>query len=196
MRVQVIWAHPVETSFTGAIHSRVVETLGRGGHEVIDTDLYKEGFQPALSREERVAYYGPEPDTSAVQEYVDKLKWAEALVFCFPVWWHDVPAMLKGYLERVWVPGVAFHLPEGGGPLRPGLTHIRKFAVVATYGAPWWYARLYVGDPARRIMLRGLKPLLGKGARHLYLAHYGMDRTTAEKRARFLARVERAFERF
>ncbi len=196
MRVQVIYAHPVDASFMSAIHARVVETLKRAGHEVVDTDLYKEGFRPALTFEERLAYYGPQPDTSAVRDYIDRLLWADALVFCFPVWWHGVPAMLKGYFDRVWAPGVAFHLPQGGGRLKPGLTHIRKFAVVATYGAPWWYARLYVGDPVRRIMLRGLKPLMGKGARHLYLAHYGMDRTTAEKRAGFLARVERAFERF
>jgi putative NADPH-quinone reductase len=196
MRVQVICAHPLAESFTGAVHARVVGALGSAGHEVVATDLYREGFRPAMSGEERLAYYAAGRNTGEVQDYVDRLLWADALVFCFPVWWHDMPAMLKGYFDRVWVPGVAFELPDGGGPLRPGLTHVRGLGVVTSFGAPWWYVRLWMGDPVRRVFRRAIRPLLAKRARCLYLAHYGLDRPDEGREARFLEKVERAFARF
>ncbi len=196
MRIQVIYAHPVEDSFNNAIHQRVLETLRRKDHAIIDTDLYRENFQPTLSHDERVKYFLSGQNTETVQAYIDNLRWAEALVFCFPTWWHGMPAILKGYLERVWLPGVAFHLNGNGGPLQPGLQHIRKLAFVTTYGAPWWFVQLYMRHPVKTILLRGLKPLLSKGARHLYLALYNMDRTTVDSRNRFLQKVENAFEKF
>ncbi len=196
MRVQVITAHPLEGSLCDAVRRRVVGTLRRRGDRVADTDLYREGFRPAMTRAERLAYFSEEPDTAAVGDYVDRLRWAEALVFCFPVWWGDMPAMLKGYFDRVWVPGVAFHPPERGGRLRPGLTHIRRLGVVATYGSPWWYMKFVQRDPVKAVFLRSIKPLLGPGTRHVWLALADMDRATPEKCRRFLERVERTFARF
>lgn len=197
MRVLVVFAHPVAESFGAAVHRTVIEALRRAGHEVVDLDLYREGFQPALTRDERLAYYREGENTATIRAHVDQLLWAEGLVLCFPVWWNAVPAILKGYFDRVWVPGVAFEVSEGGLlPLRPGLTNIRKLGVATTYGAPWWFMKLYMGDPVRRILLRGIKPLLARGAAHLYVAGSDMDRAGPARRRRFLDKVDRAFARF
>lgn len=197
MRVLVIYAHPVPGSFNAAIHETVLACLRRNGHEIRDTDLYAEDFHPALTREEREVYHSPgENLTPAIARYVDDLQWAEALVFCFPTWWFGMPAIVKGYLDRVWVPGVAFHMPgpEGGG-LKPGLRNIRKLALVTTYGAPWWLVH-WVGGAARNVILRGLTGLMAPGLKTLYLAHHRMDFSTPESRAKFLAKVERKFGGF
>ena len=195
MRVLVIYAHPLADSFAAALHRVVVATLRRGGHEVDDCDLYAEGFDPVLTADERRAYNTPAPDLSAVAEHVARLRAADALVLCFPTWWYGMPAILKGYFDRVWVHGVAFRLPEGGGMIRPALTNIRKIAVVTTYGAPWWLIRLVLRDPVRAVIFGGLGRLCGRGERR-WLALYNIDGATPTRCAAFLARVERAFARF
>ena len=195
MRVLVIYAHPLADSFAAALHRMVVETLKRGGHEVDDCDLYAEGFDPVLTAAERRAYNTPAPDLSGVADHVARLKRAEALVLCYPTWWYGLPAILKGYFDRVWAKDVAFTLPEGGGAIRPALTNITKIAVVTTYGAPWWLIRLVLRDPVRAVVLGGLGRLCGRGPRQ-WLALYNIDAATPARCAKFLARVERAFARF
>ena len=98
-----------------------------------------------------------------------------------------MPAILKGYIDRVWLPGVAFTLD--GGRTRPLLHNIVRFAVVTTYGSPWWLNKL-IGDPCRSALMRGIRLLYAPSARTLWLAQYGMDDITAETRARFLKKVE------
>ena len=196
MRVLVVYAHPLADSFAAALHRAVVAALRRRGHEVDDCDLYVEGFDPVLTPGERRAYNTPNPDLAAVASHVERLRRAEAVVLCFPTWWYGLPAILKGYFDRVWATGVAFTLPEGGGPIRPALTNIRKFWVVTTYGAPWWLIRLVLRDPVRAVTLGGLARLSGRGVATRFLALYNIDAASRERCARFLARVERAFARF
>lgn len=196
MRVLVVYAHPVAESFNAAIHRAVFKALAEAGHDVVDTDLYAQGFEPALSADERRLYHTPGQNTGTVADHVAELRRAEALVLVFPTWWYGMPAILKGYFDRVWSPGVAFTLPDGGGPIRPALTQIRKFAVVTTTGAPWWFIRLYMRDPCRKVILRGLKTLCAPAAEHVWLCHYGMDASTPESRATFLAKVRRTFAAF
>lgn len=192
MRILLIYAHPVEGSFCSALRDAACATLRRRGHDVCVTDLYAEGFQPALSRLKRLAY--EEPDTTpladGIRGHVEHLCRAEALVLVFPTWWYGMPAILKGYFDRVWIPGVAFDLEASGGVIRRRLDHISRMAVITTYGSPWWFIRLWMRDPGKTVLTRGLGRLLTPKARHLYLAHYGMDRSTAEGRARFIRKVE------
>src|SRR5467141_834530 len=126
MRVLVLYAHPLGQSFAAALHQRVLAALRSGGHQVDDCDLYAEGFDPVLSPAERRDYNTPSPELSGVASHVARLQAAGALVLCFPTWWYGMPAILKGYFDRVWAQGVAFHLPEGGGAIRPALHNIRK----------------------------------------------------------------------
>jgi NAD(P)H dehydrogenase (quinone) len=196
MRVLVIYAHPLADSFAAALHQRVLAALRSGGHQVDDCDLYAVGFDPVLNAAERESYNTPTPDLSGVAEHVARLRAAEGLVLCFPTWWYGMPAILKGYFDRVWAQGVAFRLAEGGGAILPGLANIRKVWVVTTYGAPWWYIRLVLRDPVRAVLLGGLARLCAKGVRTRLLALYNIDTAARERCAGFLARVERAFARF
>ncbi len=113
MRILVVHAHPVETSFNAALHRAVVDTLRAAGHQVDDLDLYAEGFDPVLTREERLGYHDTPANRGPVAPYVERLLGAEALVFVNPVWNFGFPAILKGYLDRVFLPGVSFKLVDG-----------------------------------------------------------------------------------
>lgn len=186
MRVLVLYAHPVPESFGGALHEVVVASLKQAGHEVDDCDLYAEGFDPILSPDERRGYHDTASNTLPVAGYVERVRAAEALVLCFPVWNFGYPAMLKGFFDRVFLPGVSFDLADG--KVTPALGNIRKLVAVTTYGASRWTA-LLMGNPPRRLVCRALRAVCHPAARTLYLAHYDMNRATPESRAAFLQKV-------
>lgn len=194
MRFLVVYAHPVADSFQSALHRCAVETLAGAGHEVDDCDLYAEGFQPALTASERRAYHTAAPDTAAVASDIERLRRAEGMVFVFPTWWFGMPAILKGYIDRVWVPGVAFELRRGR--TLPLLSHIRRFGVVTTYGSPWWMNKFMFHDPNRHVLMHGLRYLVSRDARTLWLALYGMDQKTDRRRRLFMRKVARRLRRF
>jgi putative NADPH-quinone reductase len=189
MRMLVIFAHPLEDSFAAALRDIVVETLSAGGHEVDLCDLYKETFDPVMSARERSVYYKDMlNNVQAVSDHVQRLRWAEGVVLVFPSWWYGMPAILKGYFDRVWLPGVAFEF--GPQAIRPLLTSVRLFGVVTTTGAPGWFTRIYMGNPSRKVLMRGIaRPLTARGAERFWLALHGMDKTTAAARLAFVERV-------
>ncbi|HEX3861132.1 MAG TPA: NAD(P)H-dependent oxidoreductase [Stellaceae bacterium] len=196
MRVLVLFAHPLPDSFAAALHQTVVAALRQRGHEVDDCDLYAEGFEPRLPPAERRAYNTKNPDLSAIGNHVARLQAAEGLVLCFPTWWYGMPAILKGYFDRVWTTEVAFTLPEGGGAIRPALRNIKQFWVVTTLGSPWWLAVLVLRNPVKTVLLGGLARLCGHGVKTRYLALHNIDGASRARCAAFLARVQRAFARF
>jgi putative NADPH-quinone reductase len=196
MRVHLVYAHPSPSSFTAAVRDRVLAGLGAQGHQIDELDLYAAHFDPVLSLAEREAYFKPGDNLAGIEDYVERLRAAEALVLCSPTWWYGMPAILKGWFDRVWVPGVAFHLPEGGGPIKRGLINIRKLAVVTSYTAPWWFMFFYMREPGKAVLMRGFARLVAPGAHTHYLAHYDIHHSTPASRKRFLARVDRTFKSF
>jgi putative NADPH-quinone reductase len=193
MRILVLHAHPVETSFNAALHRLIVERLAAAGHEVDDCDLYAEGFEPSLSRAERLAYHSPRTDEEATAPYVERLLRAEALVLCFPVWNYGFPAILKGFLDRVFLPDVSFRLIDGKA--RPSLHNIRKLAAVTSYGGSRFRAML-MSDPPRKLVNRMLRATIKPGAPVSYLAHYSMNLSTDASRASFMAKVAAKMDAF
>ena len=191
MRILVVYCHPVETSYHASLHAEVLRSLRAAGHTVDDCDLYAEDFDPVLSRAERLGYHEVPANRLPVQRYVERLEWAEALVFCFPTWCFGLPAMLKGFCDRVLVPGVAFDISDPQN-VKPALTHIRRIGAVVTYGRPRWMA-WWMGDPPRKVVTRYLRMLTGGRARVEYHAQYHMNVATTAVLEGFLARVGRAF---
>lgn len=194
MRVLVVYCHPVETSFHAALHGEVVRRLREAGHEVDDCDLYAEGFDPVLSRAELLGYHEVPSNREPLRAQVERLQWAEALVLCFPTWCFGPPAMLKGWFDRLLMPGVAFDISDPAD-VKPMLTHIRRIAAVVTYGRPRWMA-WYMGDPPRKLVTRYLRRLTGQRARVDYHACYHMNVATPERRRRFKDHVGRVMARF
>jgi putative NADPH-quinone reductase len=194
MRVLVLFAHPVETSFQAALHGATVAALAKAGHEVDDCDLYAEGFNPVLSREERINYHDAAVCRKPVERYVDRVLAADGLVLNFPVWNFGYPAILKGFFDRVFLPGVSFELTADGG-VAPKLKNIRKVAAVVTYGGTRLRAML-AGDPPRKAVTRVLRAQVGFTTPVTYLAYYDMNRATEATCARFLERVSQTMSRF
>jgi putative NADPH-quinone reductase len=198
VNVLVVHAHPSADSFNRAVCDTAVRALERAGHRVTRLDLYHdEGgpFEARMSPDERRAYHGDSPIVSDdVARHVGLVRAAEALVFVYPTWWNGLPAILKGWLERVLVPGVAFRFDPRTHVVRRGLTNVRRIVGITTYGSP--RASVFVmTDGGRRTLRRTLRGVCHRFARTRWLALYRLDATTVDDRLAFLDRVERSLAR-
>ena len=120
---------------------------------------------------------------------MDALQWAQHLVFVFPIWFYGPPAMLKGWLERVWLPGVAFLPPAQKGALAtPGLRHIQRLTVITHGGSPWWWLKV-IGDPARKLFTRALRALMAKNCKTTWLQLHNMNNVSRAECEAFIAKV-------
>lgn len=189
MHALVVVAHPSHDSFTMALQHAATAGLRRGGHTVSVLDLYALGFQPAMTQIERVAYHSSEPICDPlVALSVTEIRAAEMLVFVYPTWWSGLPAIMKGWLEKCMVPGVAFVFDENQR-VRPGLSKVRHIIGISSYGSPRHYVRL-INDNGRRTLLRALRMNTGIRTRRSWLAFYAIDASTLEQRSAFIQRVE------
>jgi NAD(P)H dehydrogenase (quinone) len=189
MEVLVVSAHPHEGSFGHAITAAVEKGCARAGHHPTTLDLYALEFAAAMSREEHRAYHGEQPVLDPmVAEHAALVRQAKTLVFVYPTWWSQPPAILKGWLERVLVPGVAFTFDEKG-KVRPALQQVRRIIGVSTYGAPWTYVKLQ-NDGGRRMITRALRMNCGARTPTTWIGLYSMDTLGWSERAAFLDRVE------
>jgi len=136
-RTLVVIAHPNPNSFNQAIKARLVAELEAQNHQVRVRDLYASGFDPVLSLEELQRYDSQEGDVPAeVKAEQDEILWADHLIFIYPTWWWSMPAMMKGYVDRVFVPGFAFSVDDQG--IR-GLLEGKKVWIIQTTGSDQAY---------------------------------------------------------
>lgn len=193
MRVLHLYCHPLPDSLHGAIKGRVLAGLGRAGHEVDHCDLYAEGFEPILTAEMRRDYHDTSINQRGLEGHIGRLQRAEVLVVQFPTWCFGMPAMLKGYFDRLIMPGVAFDLSDPAN-VRPLLGNIRAIHGIVTYGRPRWTA-MYMGDPPRKAVTRYLPWFTGRTAAVKYHALYHLNVVGDATRSAFLDRIEREMAR-
>jgi len=195
MRILLVLAHPLEESFAASVAETVRQKLIANGHTVDLLDLYREGFDPRLTVSERLRYFEPAYDPAEAEPFISRLKQADGLVLVFPQWWFNFPAILKGFFDRVFAPGVAFENDPDGGRIQPRLGNIHLFWAFTTTGSPWWVVNLYMGNPVKRLLKRGIAAFCAKGLDFKLTNLYDMDRVSADKRKAHIARVEKLVDR-
>lgn len=192
MKCLVVIAHPLADSLCHDLARTAIATLTAAGHEVEVEDLCASGFPPALTVDERRSYYGPSFDAAAVQAQAARLLAAEALVLVFPTWWFGFPAVLKGWFDRVWAPGIAYDHASDLGPIRPRLHGLRRTLAVTSLGSPLWVDRLLLRQPVRRVLKTALLGTCAPACRFEMLSLYKAERLTEAQVAPFRSRIERA----
>jgi NAD(P)H dehydrogenase (quinone) len=189
MRALVVYCHPDPDSLVAAARDRALSGLRRAGHDVRCTDLYADGFDPCFDDVDLRNHLVPGA-APAVARHADDLRWCDALVLVYPTWWSAQPAMLKGWIDRVWVRGVAWDLPEGADRIRPLLRNVRRIVVVTTHGSSK-FINAVEGEGGKRTVTRALRVLCHRSCRTSWIALYGVDTSDEDRRRRFLDRVER-----
>jgi len=200
MRVLVVHAHPVETSFSRALFDAACAALRGKGDEVDALNLYDEGFEAVMSRQERLDYHEvPGNLTPEIRPYVDRLRACDKIVFIHPVWNYGYPAILKGFFDRIFLPGVSFVMEGGDAPdkgkLVTGMKNIRKVAYITTYGGDRFRTWI-MGDPPRRLAMRWAWATFATPIPPRYLALYDMNNATPERLDGFIEKVKREMARF
>ena len=190
MRILYVNGHPDSQSFHAAIQQRYVKGIAQSAnakHEIRVLELGKQHFDPVL----RYGYRQSMPEDPEIARAQEFVKWAEHIVFAFPVWWGDAPALMKGWIERVFTPGFAY--ATHGARVEHLLT-CRTVDIIATQGGvrplAWLYGNHFVG-----IFRRNLCGFTGmKVRRVLTLGGIGTDGRldSPKRRDRFLDKVERS----
>jgi NAD(P)H dehydrogenase (quinone) len=204
MRVLVVLDHPYtitsaenvphRRSFSAAVAAAAIRGAEAAGHEVDLIDLAGDGFQPAMTREDLLAWRQATTIDPQVLDYQQRLLAAEHLVFVFPVWWEAMPAATKGFLDRVLTKGVMYdELPEAkGNPFRNRMTNLGGVTVLSVMTTPdktyrWWYR-----DPLTKILFKGTFAKIG--VKNLRWTNYAsVTHKAPAQREQMLLNTERAF---
>lgn len=194
MRALLVFCHPDPDSFGAHLRDVVAASLAARGAEVRQRDLYAMGFDPVMSCEERRGYHTEGVNEVPVAEELAHLKWCDTVIFVYPTWWFGPPAMLKGWLDRVFVPYATFLLPTADEPMRGQLSNIVRLVSITTCGASYWQSK-FLCEPGRRMILRGLRFNCHPRCKTSYAALYKMDTATETARRRYADRVARLVAR-
>ena len=190
-RALVVAATPDD--FGRATTARVVITLKANGWPVDIIDLYEDSFVAAMNEAERHAYHGEQPIIDpALERHVSLVRSASMLIFVYPTTWVGLPAILKGWFERVLVPGVAFRITDRG--IRPELSHVRRVVGISHHDASRARTKV-MNDGARRILMRTIRLNASWRCRRTYLGLYSFVGSQAQTQRRFLDKVERKLAR-
>jgi NAD(P)H dehydrogenase (quinone) len=135
-RILVILGHPASNSFCGALAERYAQSAVRAGHEVRQLFLGTMDFDPVL----REGYQLVQPLEADLRRAQADIVWAEHLTLVYPIWWGGIPALLKGFFDRVFLPGFAFKYREGKA-FPDKLLHGRSAHLLVTMDTPPWYYR-------------------------------------------------------
>jgi putative NADPH-quinone reductase len=204
MKILVVLDHPYtiasaenvphRRSFSAAVAAAAIRGATSGGHQVDLIDLAADGFQPAMTREDLLAWRQKKAIDPLVLDYQQRLLAAEHLVFVFPVWWEAMPAATKGFLDRVLTKGVMYEELPGakGNPFRNLMSGLGGVSVLSVMTTPdkayrWWYR-----DPLTKILFKGAFAKIG--VKNLSWTNYAsVTDKTPEQREKMLSQTETAF---
>ncbi|MBI2120689.1 MAG: NAD(P)H-dependent oxidoreductase [Parcubacteria group bacterium] len=157
--ILIIYAHPDTKPRGNGWHilSEVQSALVSVGKKYVLVDLYKDGFDPVLRKEEHYVSGGKEiaPEVLAYQKLISD---AEQLIVIHPIWWGGMPAILKGFFDRVLTPGFGYKYVRG---IPKKLFPDKKAVVFVTSAGPWWYSRVVQEARAQRNMRKDVLGFLG-----------------------------------
>ena len=195
MKVLVVLAHPNPDSFSHAIVDKVSATLADCGHSVSVIDLYAVDYSSAMTRAELAAYTSTTPAIDPmVIEHTRLIQECSTIVFVYPTWWSSMPAILKGWIDRTMLPGIAFSVDPETLKLQPELTNVRRLIGITTFGGPR-LASLVVRDNGSKIVTRSLRAICHRRCRTTWLRLFNIDSSTPAERETFLQRVDRTMRK-
>ena len=189
MKILIILGHPDPKSFNHAIASGVHDALLNDGHRVTLHDLSGEGFDPLLPLQE-IPEGGAIP--AVIRRHCEELRSAEGIVIVHPNWWGQPPAILKGWIDRVFRPGVAYRFEEcdGGEGIPIGLLKATAAVVLNTSNTPDEREQRVFGDPLDALWGRCIFDLCGVRSFHRRMFNVIVTSTPQQR----LAWIEEATE--
>ena len=192
MKTTIVLAHPWHGSFNKAIVDTIVEELDNRKKPYQIIDLNKDGFNPTLLESDLALYSKGQTNDPMVREYQTHLSESNELVFVFPIWWYGMPAILKGFFDKVMLKNFAYEETSTG--LKGLLKHIKRTSLLTTSEAPTWYVKFMAGNPIKGTLIH--RSLKGMGLKNVVWINSDMTTTGKDSRRRaYLARVRKRFSK-
>lgn len=193
MKVVIVFNHPYDGSYCNSILQSVKNGIAKGNHEVDLIHLDKDNFNPIMTSADLKAFRDKAPVDPKVREYDDRIKDANHLVFIFPIWWELMPALMKGFVDKVIFPGVAYDYKDASNTfMKPLWTKLKGVTVITTMNTPGWAYWLIFGNAIKKAMLMGTFWKMGYKKRK-WISLNQVKMVTREKREKWLKQIENRF---
>lgn len=178
----IIYVHPYDKSFNHAILEEVVKNIDE--YRLID--LYKEEFNPAYDEEELSLFNKGETKDPLVKKYQKIIEITDELIIITPIWWNNMPAMLKGFLDKVFKQKFAYENAKIG--VIGKLDYIKKVVVITTATSPKFYIKYFAGNCINGSLKTSFKQV---GVKNFNWIHFGnIGNSTLEQRQKFLDSIK------
>lgn len=194
MRVVIVFNHPYEGSFCNAILRSAIKGIEKNGNEYDLIHLDDEHYNPIMTAADLKAFKDRRAIDPKVNEYKQRIERADYLVFIFPIWWELMPAMTKGFIDKVVFPGVAYDYRVNGLGMIPLFKNLRSVTVITTMNTARIVYRLVFGNAVKRALLTGT--FWKVGYKNRKWMNFGMVKTVSDKkRQKWLIKVEDWFSK-
>lgn len=194
MNVVILFNHPYEGSFCNAILESVITGLKKANHEIDLIHLDKEQFNPVMTANDLKGFRDKKAIDPKVLEYKGRIERADHLIFIFPIWWELMPAMTKGFVDKVIFPGIAYDYTNAGNTrMKPLWTKLKGVTMITTMNTPRFLYWGIFGNAIKKAMMLGTFWKIGYKNRK-WITFNKVKQVSKEKREKWLAKIEDKFE--
>jgi NAD(P)H dehydrogenase (quinone) len=196
MKAVIVFNHPYEGSYCNALLTAVTAGLEKAGHEVDLIHLDNDGFNPVMSAADLKGFKDGRACDPLVLKYKERLEIADQLVMIFPIWWELMPAMTKGFIDKVIFPGVAYDYDNSGRYPRmiKRWTKLNAVTLITTMNTPSFVYRLMFGNAIKKAIFSGTFWKLGFKNRK-WISYNMVKFVDNSKREKWLSQLESRFEK-
>ena len=191
MNAVIVFNHPYEKSYCNAILKAVTSGLCKSNYEVDIIHLDKENFNPVMTADDLKGFVNRSPVDPKVIEYKKRLEGASHLIFIFPIWWELMPAMTKGFIDKVIFPGVAYDYKPNGF-MKKKFTNMQSITLITTMNTHSFFYRLIFGNTIKKAFFTGTFWKMGYKNRK-WISLNMVKMVSEQKRKKWLMKIEQRF---
>lgn len=199
MKTVIIFDHPYTAkacenephnrSFSAAICKQICENETKRGAEVDLIDLAEEGFDPVMSKEDLAKWRKGEPMNPQVASYQKRMLEADRVFFIFPIWWTLMPAMTKGFIDKVYAKNILYSQTKGSSTMKTFMKENVEVFIITTMATPTFWYKLIFGKPVVKAMSLGWAR--STGIKHIkWIPFSGVEKLSFEKRQKLLSDIK------
>lgn len=190
MNTLVVYCHPYEGSFCHAILENLENGAKETGKKLDVIDLYKNNFNPVMSGKDLLGFVKHQAQDQQAIDYAERLKKADHLILVFPIWWELMPAMMKGFIDKVIFPGQTFEYTKSGLGMTSSLPNLKKTTVITTMNTPKPMYKFVYGNAIKKSLIKGT--LKKSGFKNVKWLSFNMVKMKSnEKRQKWLATAKK-----
>ncbi|NEG70009.1 NAD(P)H-dependent oxidoreductase [Bifidobacterium choloepi] len=179
---------PHDRSFSAALCKAITGKLAARGEQVDLADLHADHFDPVMSKTDLANWRKGVPMNDQVADYQRRMLAADRIIFIFPIWWELMPAMTKGFLDKVYAKNILYTQPKDAKIMQTKLKRDVEVVIVTTMSTPKWIYHLLFCKPIAKAMRFGM--CYKTGIRHFRWLNYSqVDKLTLEQRQQLLGKV-------